>query len=200
MRAAPSTRLEMSADRFRVSRDTPALFVTAVAKDRLPVFRTAPIKELTCRAVDKARQSCGFLLLAYVVMPDHLHLVTDNRHPASEVLRFVKGIIAHDLIEHLKKEGCVTSLQKLRHEEGKRRHRHSVWGHESNVVSVFSENVLMQKVNYVHLNPVRTKLVERSVDYRWSSARCWNNCPSPMEPLAVDVYRIDWRRSASGGA
>ena len=107
-------------------------------------------------------------------MPDHLH---------SEVLRFVKGSIAHDVIEYLKTHGHDASLRKLRHEEGEQRHRHSPWGHESNVVSVFSESVLVQKVNYVHLNPIRAGLVERAVDYPWSSVRCWMNCPWEMEPV-----------------
>ena len=68
----------MNADRFRVSRDSPSLYITAVPTNRLPVFRTDPIKIITCRAVDRARRSCGFRLLAYVVMPDRLHLLTDS--------------------------------------------------------------------------------------------------------------------------
>ena len=32
--------------------------------------------------------------------------------------------------------------------------------------SIFSEAAFMQKINYIHLNPVRTDLVERAVDYR----------------------------------
>ena len=68
----------MNSERFRVSRDTPCLFTTAVAKDRLPVFRRDTIKAIACQALDEARQACGFLIFSYVVMPDHLHLVTDS--------------------------------------------------------------------------------------------------------------------------
>ncbi|MCI0622365.1 MAG: transposase [Acidobacteria bacterium] len=186
----------MDAQKFRVSRDTPSLYFTAVAKDRLPVFRTDPIKAVTCQALDQARQSCGFLLLAYVLMPDHLHLLTDSPRPPSEVLRYIKGTIAHEVLEHLKRRGHVESLRKLRHEAWKRRHQHSVWDHESNVFSIFSEGVLMQKVNYIHLNPVRAGLAERAVDYRWSSARLWQRCTTENEPLAVDVDRIQWRSAA----
>ena len=56
----------MTTRRFRVSRDTPSLYITAAAKDRLPVFQTDPIKAITCQGINQARQSCGFLLLAYV--------------------------------------------------------------------------------------------------------------------------------------
>jgi hypothetical protein len=36
--------------------------------------------------------------------------------------------------------------------------------------------VLLQKVRYIHQNPVRAGLVARPEDYRWSSARCWKGC------------------------
>ena len=188
----------MKTKKFRISRDTPALFITAVTKDRLPVFRTEPVKTVTCRAIDRARVSCEFLLLAYVLMPDHLHLLTDSPRAASELLRYVKGTIAHDVLEYLKKQGYQESLQKLRHEEWKRHHRYSLWEHESNVFSIFSESVLMQKANYIHQNPVRESLVERAVSYRWSSARAWAKCGLDSEPLAVDVGCIEWRKSAVG--
>jgi putative transposase len=188
----------MKAKNFRISRDTLSLFITAVAKDRLPVFRTEAVKAITCQAIDQARHSCEFLLLAYVLMPDHLHLLTDSPRLPSEVLRHLKGTIAHDVLEYLKQLGYHESLRKRRHEEWKRRHRYSLWEHESNVFSVFSESVLMQKVNYMHQNPVREGLVERATDYRWSSARAWKKCTIDGEPLAIDLGCIEWRKSAAG--
>jgi len=63
------------------------------------------------------------------------------------------------------------------------------------VFSIFSEAVFMQKVNYIHLNPVRAKLVERAIDYHWSSARIWQRIPNDDEPLMVYIDRIEWRRA-----
>ncbi len=56
--------------------------------------------------------------------------------------------------------------------------------------------MFMQKVNYIHLNLVRAGLVERAIDYRWSSARIWQGCATDDEPLRVDIDRIAWRRGA----
>jgi hypothetical protein len=64
------------------------------------------------------------------------------------------------------------------------------------VFSIFSEAVFMQKVNYIHQNPMRAGLVERAIDYRWSSARRWQRCEVDDEPLRVDFDRIEWRRGA----
>jgi putative transposase len=55
----------------------------------------------------------------------------------------------------------------------------------------------MEKLNYIHLNPVRAGLSERASDYRWSSARIWEGCLSENEPLSVDKELIYWRRGSS---
>ena len=180
--------------KFRISIDTPSLFITGVAKDRLPVFRTDKVKQLTCAAIDEARTSCGFLLFAYVIMLDHVHLLTDAPRKPSEVLQYIKGIVGHRLIDYLKKQNYESSLLKLRHEDWKRNHRFSLWQHDSDVFSVTSELKFMEKVNYIHMNPVRAEMVRQAQDYRWSSARWWNRTPTDDEPLRVDLDKIIWRR------
>lgn len=184
-------------NRFQISRDSQALYITIVTKDRLPVFRTDAINITVCEAIDKARNSGKFLLFAYVIMPDHIHLLTDCPTASSEVLRYLKGITARKVIDYLKEKNYEGSLAKLRHEEWRRRHSYSLWQQEKNVFSVFSEAVFMQKVNYIHLNPVRAGLVERPADYRWSSARIWQGKAGEDEPLMVDIDRILWRKGHS---
>lgn len=179
---------------YKISIDTPALFISAVGKNRLPVFQTDAIKQITCTAIDEARASCGFLLFAYVIMPDHVHLLTDAPRKPSVVLQYIKGIIGHRVIEYLKTHNFKSSLRKLQHVEWKRKHQFSLWQHDSDVFSVTSESKFMEKVNYIHLNPVRAGLVERVEEYRWSSARWWRRSPAEDEPLRVDIHKIIWRR------
>ena len=52
----------------------------------------------------------------------------------------------------------------------------------------------MEKVNYIHLNPVRDGLVERAEDYRFSSVRCWQSRPLEDEPILVDLDQIAWHK------
>jgi REP element-mobilizing transposase RayT len=88
--------------RFVVSQDSPVLYITVVTKDRLAVFRTDEMKGVLCRAIDEARKSAGFLLFAYVVMIDHLHLLTSRPSTTSDVLRVLKGLTARRVIDYLK--------------------------------------------------------------------------------------------------
>jgi len=147
-----------------------------------------------CGFINEARKSGGFLLFAYVVMLDHLHLLTSRPSTTSDVLRVVKGLTAHRVIEYLKKNDYGSSLKKLEHQQRDRSYKHSLWQTEKNVFEIYSENMFMQKLNYIHQNPVRAGLVQRAIDYRWSSARIWQGCASQDEPLLVDKDLIHWRR------
>jgi REP element-mobilizing transposase RayT len=177
-----------------ISRDTPALYLTAVTHVRLPVFRTHQLCGIACAALDEARRSGTFLIFAYVLMPDHIHVITDGSQKPSHILRYVKGIVSRRIINHLKERRLTCSLEKLRHDERRRGHKYSLWQEHSNAIFLISEAALMQKVNYIHQNPVRWGLMERSLDYRWSSARCWARFEAEEEPLKVDLDRIMWRR------
>ena len=184
------------AHRFLISQDSPALYITIVTKDRLPVFRTDHMKEILCRAIDEARQSAGFLLFAYVIMWDHMHLLTNRPSTTSNVLRVLKGITARRLIDYLKENDHSSSLAKLQPQERDRNHRYSLWQTEKNVLPIFSEGMFMEKVNYIHRNPVRAELCERPEEYQWSSARIWQCRPLENEPLLIDNNLIHWRRSS----
>ena len=178
-----------------ISRDTPALYLTAVARSRLPVFRTEAIKLVTSVAMDEARRSGGFSIYAYVIMPDHLHALTDSALKPSKILQYMNGIISRRVIDHLKEHSHNSSLRKLQRESGAHGHRYSLWEHHNNAFPIFSDSMFMQKVNYIHQNPVRAELVDQAEDYRWSSVRIWKRCRLDDEPLTVDIERINWRRT-----
>jgi REP element-mobilizing transposase RayT len=182
------------AHRFLISQDSPVLYITVVTKDRLPVFRTDKFRDIVCQAIDEARRSAGLLLFAYVIMLDHMHLLTSRPSTTSNVLRILKGITARRVIDYLKVNNHSTSLAKLRHQERDRNYRYSLWQTEKNVLPIFTEGMLMEKVNYIHQNPVRAELVDCASDYRWSSARIWQGRGLDNEPLLVDKDVIYWRR------
>ena len=79
---------------YSITPASPAYFLTSVAKDRLPVFRKDEMKEVACKALNEARSSGGFLIFAYVIMTDHLHIVTDGSKKPALLLRFTNGIVA----------------------------------------------------------------------------------------------------------
>jgi putative transposase len=178
---------------FRISRNTPAYYLTSVTHNRLPIFRTDKLKEVVCKALDEGRKSGGFLIFAYVVMPDHIHLITDNAKPTSDTLRFANGITAKRIIDYLKENDYESCLAKLRIQIRDREHKHSVFQHHPNEFEIYGEDKMMEKVNYIHLNPVRAGLVKVPDDYRYSSSRQWHGKAIENEPLLTDHKMIRWR-------
>ncbi|MEP6911932.1 MAG: transposase [bacterium] len=179
---------------FRISKNSPVHFITSVPHNRLPVFKTTRLKEVMCEALKEARNSADLLIFAYVIMPDHLHALIGSPRKPSEVLRYVNGISAHRIIEYLKESRSEASLAKLRQASGPREYKYSLWDHHPNLKLITTENGLIEKANYIHLNPVRAELVERAEDYRFSSVRCWQRRPLEDEPILVDIDRIAWHK------
>ena len=52
----------------------------------------------------------------------------------------------------------------------------------------------MQKVEYIHNNPVKDGLTEHPEDYLYSSARIWQRRPLEAEPLEMNLDQIEWRQ------
>ena len=117
----------------------------------------------------------------------------------ADVLQFINGISARRVIDYLKSNGFDSSLAQLRIKERGDRHKYSLYEHHPNALRITGEDALRQKVNYIHMNPVRAGLVENPDDYLYSSSRQWNGRPIENEPLVVDLESIKWRAAWEGG-
>ncbi|MGB7208059.1 MAG: transposase [Pyrinomonadaceae bacterium] len=168
---------------FRISRTTPAYYFTSVAHKRLPIFQTDKLKQILCDAFIEVRSKHGILILAYVIMPDHVHLLVYSEKEISDALRLLNGVAARRIIQYLKENGFERSLFKLRGETRERNHKHSVWQHHPDSLEIFGEDTFRQKVDYIHMNPVRAGLVGNPLDYKFSSTRQWADQMSENEPF-----------------
>ena len=165
-------------------------FVTGNVNKRRPIFHDPAMARALLEECQKHRAERSCKLIAFVVMPDHFHLISDSEKKPAKVLQFVNGIVSRRVIDFLKQHGHGSSLKKLQHEEYRRGHKYSLWDHHPNVRLLTSENMLMERVHYTHQNPVRAGLVSRAEDYIHSSVRIWNGMPLEDEPLTVDVGKL----------
>jgi len=134
-----------------------------------------------------ARQKGMFGLWAYVLMPEHVHLLIYPRTAdgaVSTILRDIKEPVARRAIEYLKQHDP-RWLARVRVPEG-RRVRHRFWqpggGYDRNVVAL---GTLHGMIDYIHANPVRRGLVERPEDWEWSSARWY----AGARPVRIEMDR-----------
>ncbi len=131
---------------IQITRDKPCYYLTSVTHDRLPIFQKDLIKQIVCDALNEARKSSEILIFAYVIMPDHSHIVTDGHRGISDVLRFTNGIAAKRVLDYLKENEFESSLRKLRQEEKRKGYKYSVWEHHPNAFRISGEDTFMQKL------------------------------------------------------
>jgi REP element-mobilizing transposase RayT len=146
-------------------------YVTAVTYDRVPVFRSDHACELFIDALATTRSKEPFKLIGYVVMPDHVHLLLNPLAlDISVVVGRLKGRAATSILGWLRSEEHVTSLGRLALPKPlKSEQTHGVWMKEFSAVDVWSPKFIRQKLNYIHVNPVRAGLCDHPAKWRWSS-------------------------------
>ena len=156
-------------------------YVTLVTYHRASVFRSDVACQLFIDVLRETRERYPYKLVGYVLMPDHVHAIVNNRSGTiSDWLRRIRGNSARKILAWLRDEGHLSSLKKLAlvHPQ-KRQHTHSVWQKDPSVIDLWSHKFVRQKLNYLHLNPVRAGLCQhhgsgRVIEHtcRISRAKC----------------------------
>jgi putative transposase len=138
-----------------------------------------------CEALDEARTQFAYQLWAYVVMPEHVHVLVypgDAPEQTSAFLQTVKEPVARKAIRHLQDHASAWLARVTVHEG--RRVRHRFWqpggGYDRNITST---EVLRAVIDYLHANPVRRGLVARAEDCEWSSARWY----AGLRPVKLEM-------------
>jgi|SRR5581483_1945468 len=138
-----------------------------------------------CQALEAARAKFGFQIWAYVVMPDHIHLLVYPGEAATEMSRFLQAVkqpVARQALEYLAAH-APPWLARLTVREGARV-RHRFWqpggGYDRNITSSAS---LRAMIDYIHANPVRRGLVANILDWEWSSARWY----AGIRPVKIEM-------------
>ena len=149
-------------------------FVTGNFLDRLRVF----CEPTCCKAfIEELRfinQRWPSKLIAYVLMPDHFHLVSNPRDGGiREFIGELKSLSAKRIVEVSRQP-----FPKIA-EDG-----YQVWQESFKDMPLWSGWMIWQKINYIHANPVKARLVSSAKDYPWSSFASFYS--SSEEPLAVD--------------
>jgi putative transposase len=124
-------------------------FVTAVTSQRRNLFQVTPNAELLLETIHHCHLQGKFLLHAFVIMPDHYHLILT---PASDVslekaVQFIKGAFSFRL-----------------------KNRTEVWMRSFNESQITNKEKFEGCVRYIEENPVRSGLVMEPRAYPFSSA------------------------------
>jgi REP-associated tyrosine transposase len=165
-------------------------YVTTCCFNRVPVFKHDTACELFVNALEQTREHCRFKLVGYVIMPDHVHLIMNpiNRD-VSVVMRRLKSTSARSILDWIRADGDLSLLQRLalNRPQGKS-HSHALWQKDFSSIDLYTPRFIQQKLNYIHLNPVRAKFCTHPAEWKWSSYRAY--LPHSLGTVPIEP---DWR-------
>ena len=157
-------------------------YVTGNVLNRIQIFRQGRCCLEFFKILKELLNQWPCKLITYVIMPDHFHLIVNPRD--GEIQAFcgaLKSLSAKALID-------LTDDNRFRREQpDKDGSIHQFWQESFKAIPLWSGWMIWQKINYIHNNPLRAKLVKSAKDYQWSSFRAFYF--DAKEPLPVDH---DW--------
>lgn len=138
-------------------------FITFSCQGRNPYLQSVESKLVFQRIAESARKRYQFHVFAYVIMPEHVHLLVSEPHlkPLSIALAVLKREVASLLLPK------------------------PFWLPRYYDFNVFTNEKRIEKLRYIHRNPVHRGLAERPEDYPWSSFRFY----ALREPQAITITR-----------
>jgi REP element-mobilizing transposase RayT len=153
-------------------------FVTDTVVDWVDIFTRPFYKHIILESLTYCQQQKGLIVYAWVLMSNHLHTIvsSSSENTVSDIMRDFKKFTSKAILRALQ-----TDLQESRREwmlnrfeyagkNDKKIKNYKFWQDGNDAQSIFSNDYLLQKLNYIHENPVKAEIVNHAEDYRYSSA------------------------------
>ena len=155
-------------------------FLTFTIVGWVDVFSRKECKEIIIDALKYCIDHKGLLLHAYVIMESHIHLVASaaekskglsaiiqdfKKHTSKEIIKWVKDS------GHESRKDWLLMIFKYHAKYNKRNSEYQVWQQNNQPKELFYAKFALQKVNYIHYNPVKARIVDQPEAYVHSSAR-----------------------------
>jgi putative transposase len=140
-------------------------------------------------AMESARRDHRFHIWAYVIMPEHIHIIIHPQEPNYQIKLIrtaLKVPVQRRALRYLHR-AMPSYLEKLCDKQPNGEVHYRFWqrggGYDRNITEF---GTLESMIEYIHLNPVRRGLVRHATDWVWSSARFYAgtvSVPIRMDPL-----------------
>jgi putative transposase len=142
---------------------------TTSCYQRLPLLGSPRNRDLFLGVLEQVRRRYRFVVTGYVVMPEHVHLLIGEpeRGNPSTVMQAIKQGFARRLLARLRQ---AERPQRLGLWDGPVE-RGRIWQPRFYDFVVFSEQKRVEKLRYMHRNPVKRGLVLEPEQWVWSSYR-----------------------------
>jgi putative transposase len=142
-------------------------FITFCCYQRRALLGTVRARNLAVQILGQVRARYGFALVGYVIMPEHVHLLIGESETVSpaKVVQVFKQRLSRRMRARKRAEA---KQLRLRFSEGEAELRR-FWQRRYYDFNVYTRAKLREKLDYMHANPVKEKLVAHPREWPWSS-------------------------------
>jgi REP element-mobilizing transposase RayT len=172
---------------YKINDQTKAHFITATVVDWVDVFSRKAYRDIVIESFDFCIKNKGMILYGYVIMSNHIHLIVQsNEGKLSDLIRDFKKFTAKSILETIENEPESRRDWMLKRFEfacksHSRNEKYQFWQYGNHPEEIYTEKFLWQKLDYIHLNPVRAGIVEKASHYLYSSASNYVNGKGLLE-------------------
>ena len=138
-------------------------FITCSCYRRLPLLNSIRARNVFVQILGEVRDRCRFTLVGYVVMPNHIHLLISEpeKGTPSTAMQVLKQRVSKRLRPRRRKRASATQLRLPL--DGVDDALPRLWQERFYDFNVWSHKKKVEKLQYMHMNPVKNKLVSRPI-------------------------------------
>ena len=171
----------MTRNRYKIYNTAYPHFITCTVVDWLPLMKPVKVKQIIIDILKFLQRENRIRIYASVIMPDHLHLILSSNNLIQNVANF-KSYSARQIIKYYIDSNQVSIIKKLKLAKPAylKDRKHKFWQTGYSPKQISSMDMMQQKIDYIHYNPVRKKYVKEPEEWLFSSAHNFSGLPSPL--------------------
>ncbi|WP_442482334.1 REP-associated tyrosine transposase [Aeoliella sp. SH292] len=162
----------MARTRYKIYDTAYPHFLTCTVVDWLPVFTRPEAVQIVLDSWTYLQDNNRLELFAFVILENHVHFIGASENLVKEVGDF-KSFTARKLIDLLKQANAKTLLDQFSYSKPahKTDRDFQFWEEGSKPKQISNNEMMEQKIEYIHNNPVKRGYVDLPEHWRYSSAR-----------------------------
>ena len=164
--------------KYRIVDEQAAYYLTFTIVGWVDVFSRQLYRDIIIRSLKYCQENKGIVVYAYVIMSNHVHVIVsaEEGYDLSAIIRDFKKFTSKEILFTIQNESesrreWMLNLFSFAGSNNKNNKDFQVWQSGNHAVELFSNSFIIEKLDYVHNNPVRAAIVLQPQDYIYSSAR-----------------------------
>jgi len=179
---------------YQIDNQTALYFLTFTVVEWVDIFTRKLYVDILLESFTYCRENKGLQLYAYVVMSNHVHVIVKaENNNLSDVVRDFKRYTATKILKAVEENKYesrkVWMLKQFEFAANKHRRnsKFQFWQHDNHAIELESHKFVMQKLAYIHENPIRAGFVEHACDWMYSSQRNYDDLFAIIEIDKLDL-------------